>query len=196
MSTLETFRGQIWLRRCANFERRRFVPRAAVDEFATEANITNILRDCQTSSQHINELTHAVLDGACMIFLILVIIKEPTKIFNFVKHDQFRQRHDQLDSKLPFTAQQLRDILGKTIIAEEFLEIQWELAIPTFSRRSIPRVLHHDTILPVIEDEVKGRGGFGEIHRTRFHPSHLHVPGIRDDAVCSEYVGLKSIDLF
>jgi len=185
MSTLETLRRQTLSRRCANIERRRFVPCEAVDELATEADISDILRDCQTSTQHIDELAHAVLDGACMIFLVLVMIKEPTKIINFVKHDQFRQRHDRLDAKLPFPAQELWDILGRTPIAEEFLEIQWELAIPTFSRRSIPRVLQYDTVLPILEDEITGRGGFGEIHRTRFHPSHLHLAGIRDDAVCS-----------
>lgn len=194
MGTLEISRELIRSRRCANIESRRFIPCEVVHEIATETNISNILRECQTPSQTITELAQAVIDGACMIFLVLIWIKEPTKILKFVNHDQFRQKGDRLDSKLPFPAQELRDIIGNTSIADDFHEAQWELAIPTFSRRSIPRVLHDDIVLPILEDEVKGRGGFGEIHRTRFHRSHLHVAGISDDVVCFEDAGLKSTE--
>ena len=183
MSALETMKDLIRSQRRINTERRRFLPQDAVDKISTESNVCTVLKECQVSLYQVEELARNILQGARRIFMVLVLIDEPKAILRFVKYDQFRQGNDLLDSKLPLTDLELSDVLGETTLVEKFAEAQWELAIPTFTRRSIPRVLHDDTIIPIIDAEFKGRGGFGEVFKIRFHPSHVHIAGIRNETV-------------
>ena len=193
MSVLETMRALVRSERQINTERRRFLPQDAIEKICTENNVCKILKTCQISSDQVDELARSILEGARRIFMVLILIDAPEAILKFVKHDQFHQGIDQLDSKLPFSELELADLFGKTSLVGRFAEAQWELAIPTFTRRSIPRVLHDETILPILGTEFKGRGGFGEVTKIRFHPSHVHIAGIRNETVLHDALAEQDI---
>lgn len=188
MMDLKNVQNLIRSHRQTNADRHRFLPQDAVEKICTEANVNAILKDCEVPEYYVKELIRNILESVRRIFLVLVSIDTPTAISSVLQYDQFGQTADHLDSKLPFTAGELGQIFDEGALVEKFAEAQWELAIPTFTKRSIPRVLHGETILPILNVEFKGKGGFGEVSKIRFHPSHLRMSGIPNETVCQDVV--------
>ena len=79
--------------------------------------------------------------------------------------------HEQLDLRIPFAKGTLGFVLPKQVAVESF-DMQEDFTAPIFSRRIVPSHLHTKTILPIPEDSVIGKGGFGVVHEMLLHPSH------------------------
>jgi len=177
MSSLEE---QINRLRCKNSQSRFYVPQRALCSLMMRDVVQDTLWDCGLATYHLNETVETILKGECKIFAILVVLGKVPLISKFIEHDQFQ--NSQLNHKLPFSEAALESIIGKT----KFFKIQWEYAVPIFSKRSLHRSLHSDIILPFIKDEDVSKGGFGIVSEVALHASHQKLP-----LPCSEEVNLR-----
>lgn len=158
--------------RLKNSDGHYFVPNSTVITLVTTTSVRNTLKDCGVIVQSLDELVKTIIEGARTVFAVLVLIRQVQQASRFVRHDQFQSPLVHIDHKLPFSLENLNQILGLTT-AREFFERQWEFAAPIFSRRLLPRCLTGDTILPILETKPIGAGGFGEAHEISIHPDHL-----------------------
>ena len=140
-------------------------------QFLTEDAILEVLRETKIAVHHIEEFTHYIIEGARRTFGILILIRGPECISDFIRSDQFQSQSSQLDHKIPFRYETLETILPKDNVAD-FFETQWEFTAPVFARRVLPRLLEEDTVMPFLDDVIVGEGGFGVVHEIKLHPFH------------------------
>ena len=168
---MESLKHEIMSLRVRNPEFRYFIPHWSFYQLMSKKRIKEVLLTINTAAYSLEELITCILEGARRIFGILVLIQQPEYISSFIKNGPFQYQIAQLDHKIPFHYAQLETILPKKI-ASEFYERQWEMAAPVFAKGTLPRLLEDETILPFLEDQGIGEGGFGMIYKTRLHASH------------------------
>ena len=160
----------------------------------TKEALLEVFLDSKLAVYHLEELVHDVLEGARQIFGILILVRRPECISNFIRNDRFQYQLSHLDHKTPFQYEILGKILPKDI-ATDFYETQWEFTAPVFTRRVLPRFLEEDTVMPFLKDTIVGEGGFGVIHEIEIHPFHEKF-GITDvQTVCRTTLELPKIKL-
>lgn len=129
----------------------------------------DISKDCRLEAYHIDHAVDVVVRGAHKIFAILVIIRQTKYIRNFVESDHFKEA---LDHGLPFQEGALKSFFPTQVTAREFFEQQWHFTAPVFSDSVFHRVFSNKTIMPYLEEELLGSGGFGSVYRIKVSPSH------------------------
>lgn len=146
-----------------------FIPQRSLYRLLKRDVVSATLRQSGISVLHIDSLTDKILKGGQKVFTILVLLKgEESKIFDFVKRDQFSLLP--LDSRLPFSVDALATIVPD--IAQEFYETQWELLAPVFSKGVLHRELQDMIRLPYVRNKQIGRGGFGDVYEIELEPAH------------------------
>lgn len=181
---MECLEDKIHRLRKENIDCRYFIPHQAINEVMTAETVRDALTGFDIGLQHLDELVQSIVNGACGVFAILLLIGQCKYISDFVRNDQFAGEHSQLDSKIPFSLGKLETILPGPV-AIKFDEKQWELAAPVFSKRVIPRSLEQRTILPILKETCIGEGGFGVIYEITLHNAHQKFSPISGATVVS-----------
>lgn len=170
---MDALRDEIRALRCQNIERRHFIPQEALYTVLSLEKVRIVLKDQGIEKEQLEELAHNNTQGKRAIFGILVCIRIVPSMLRFVEIDHFQYQPSHLDHKLPFSKEDLRKLLPAPV-AKEFHEQQWEFIAPVFSRSTLPRYLEGDTILPFLQEEIVGQGGFGVIYKVVLHDNQQH----------------------
>ena len=168
---MDTLYSSISKIRRKNAECRYFVPSHLVREIMTSEIIRKVLLDSQIEVHHVSEAVEIIRNGACNVFAILVLIKQPGSIVSFIEDD--RMQRGPIDHRLPFELIKLKEMLDVTL-AQDFHDKQWEFTAPSFSGSSFKRILPDDFILPFLSDKYLNEGSFGAIHRVQVDSSYQH----------------------
>lgn len=135
-----------------------------------------INKDCRLESFHIDQAVDVVVHGAHRVFAILVHIRHTKSILQFIGGDNYQSSG--LDHRLPFEKGHLQAIFPAPTTADEFYERQWHFTAPIFCDSIITRILPPEIILPIIEEEPLGTGGFGDIYSIKIASSHQRFDGV------------------
>jgi hypothetical protein len=160
-----------------NFERRHFVPEAALHRLMTEKSIASTLKRLEIEKYYIPRLVKDIMGQAWKVFAILLVIRKGEAILTMFKHDSLQ--NSSLDGKLPYTIDTLEKIFKQSsgkMTAAKFFKEQWDFAIPYFSRSILPRDLENDIILPIMDQKFIGKGSFGMVWGIDIH-SDSHMLG-------------------
>ena len=141
-----------------------FIPQSLFYSVMTEHAIRGAL--VNWSSYQREEVVQKVFQCGKKIFGILLLLGHTALLSKFIEADQ-------LDTKLPFTAETLtHDVQLSNEEAEDFEERQWEFMAPTFCRGTLNRRLSDSAVLPFTQDKRIGKGAFGTVYETVLDPSH------------------------
>jgi len=160
-----------------NFERRYFVPDAAVSEVLSESTVRSVLKDLRVPAYEVADLTDGILRGARKCFAILVLIDRGEAISNFFRGDSLQQSRP--DDRLPYTSASLQRIFSenaKSPAVTDFFEKQWEFAVPIMRPSPIFRRLDTEAILPFLRQEPAGEGSMGTAWKIELHPQCHELP--------------------
>lgn len=133
-------------------------------------------KDCKLEPFHIDQAVNVVVHGAHRIFAILVYIRHTKSILQFIGVDNYQRSG--LDHRLPFEKGQLKVIFPASTTVDEFYERQWHFTAPIFCDSVITRILPPEIILPIIEEELLGAGGFGDVYSIKIASSHQRFDGV------------------
>ncbi|KAI4215894.1 MAG: hypothetical protein LQ351_001882 [Letrouitia transgressa] len=128
---------------------RYFAPSHRVREVLTIDNIRSALLHSGIEIHHVNEAIEIIKTSAWNVFAILILIKQPQNIVNFIQDD--RMQRGPIDHSLPFELSKLEELLDEQV-AHDFYDRQWEFTAPTFSGSVFTRVLPDDFVLPFLSD--------------------------------------------
>lgn len=148
---------------------RYFAPSHRVREVMTTDNIRSALLHSGIEIHHVNEAIEIIKTSAWNVFAILILIKQPQNIVNFIQDD--RMQRGPIDHSLPFELSKLEELLDEQV-AHDFYDRQWEFTAPTFSGSVFTRVLPDDFVLPFLSDVEVGEGSFGTVHRIQVEHSY------------------------
>lgn len=133
-------------------------------------------KNCRLEPFHIDQAVNVVVYGAHRIFAILVYIRHTKSILQFIGGDNYQRSG--LDHRLPFEKGQLQVIFPAPTTGDEFYERQWHFTAPIFYDSIITRILPPEIILPIIEEEPLGAGGFGDVYSIKIASSHQRFDGV------------------
>jgi hypothetical protein len=157
-----------------NVEGKHFVSGQLLRQLLTRDAIRDALLDQKYfAPYHVDQVIEAVLGGAHKTFAILVLIKQPRCIRKFIEHDQYHSSG--LDHGLPFDKEKLSQMLSSRKSAVAFGETQWGFIAPTFCESVFTRTLPSTTVLPFLQEEKLGCGGFGEVYMIKIASSHQRL---------------------
>jgi hypothetical protein len=156
-----------------NHDLKRFIPHQALKWAITLEQIRTELKDNGVEPTSLDEMANTIFSKAIKIFAILVLIGEPKLIARFLNNYGYFE--EELDGRLPFDDPDLERLLGNSDSVNHFREKQWEFVAPVFSGGILPRTLREEVILPFIENEPIGRGGFGDVFKIKIHPAHQTI---------------------
>lgn len=120
-------------------------------------------------------ITAVILDKTPKIFSILVQVRQPELIVNFL----YRKEHD---SRLPLAPEALRDI-SPALNDTKFAKYQEEYLAPIFSRGDLHHELSPGSVLPFMEDEYLNAGGFGKVFAVVLDHQHHEIGHATDTGV-------------
>jgi hypothetical protein len=159
-----------------------FVSDDDLRDVLTEDAVRKALRDRETTTDcklepfHIDQAVNVVVHGAHRIFAILVHIRHTKSILQFIEGDNYQSSG--LDHRLPFEKGQLHAIFPAPTTVDEFYERQWHFTAPIFCDSIVTRILPPEIILPIIEEESLGAGGFGEVYSIKIASSHQRFDSV------------------
>lgn len=172
--------GTLWaqFRRASirNIDAKDFIPDSKLVQILKQAdsNLEQCLMEANIDPLEYEEILSVIRNGGQKVFTILVLMQgHPVKlILNFMRGDQMLQ--SVLDAKLPFSIEELEDILKDDLLASDFDERQWKVLSPLFRFDRTHRELKHQTILPFIDVKKlkNGEGGCGTVTKVTLHADH------------------------
>ena len=169
---MDALRDEIKVLRCQNIERRHFIPQEALYAILGLENIRTVLKDQGIEKEQLEELAQNITHGKRPIFGILVCIRKFRSILKFVKIDHFQYQPSHLDHKLPFEKEDLGKLLPPPL-QRSFMSSNGSSS-PVSSKSTLPRYLEDDTVLPFLQEEVIGQGGFGVVYKVLLHETQQH----------------------
>ena len=156
-----------------NFERKSFVPYDSLRQLLVESRVKRIVRVLSDEDKiqfyQQSDIIARVLDNGLRLFAILLSLSRPETVLNFLETDHFA--HIQLDSRLPISRHTLETVLQDEKLRNRVFNRQWKFLAPFLRADQTHRELHSFTILPFVECEHVGGGGFGEVHKMVLHAS-------------------------
>ncbi|CAG8950089.1 hypothetical protein HYFRA_00008323 [Hymenoscyphus fraxineus] len=148
--------------RCAGDDK-FFYPLSEVEELLT----TNQIKACMSSIPVLSGNDRDLFRYATIVretnvktFAILLLNGHSKHILEFL----FRR---EADSRIPHTEEGL-DFLPP-LIARAFVERQWQFHPVIFGKGDIHRELQKPEILPFLEEEIVGQGGFGKVWKVKLY---------------------------
>ncbi|KAI8711014.1 Protein kinase domain-containing protein [Fusarium sp. LHS14.1] len=204
----------------SRFDRLGFIPRGHVERVVNEQAVMHELKlkDCLHPDAREGGIQHRaneIIKRYKKIFAILLLVQEAGSIVDFLKDGisdndlPFRRRESHIpiqswglyprEGNLPLNAFEK----WSTAKRQEFLEWQWVILAPFFSRKKDGKpmisMLPDEAHLPFVRtvDVDNFGGGFGSISRIFIHPDHhdLKDPGNRPFAIklsLAKYEDLKA----
>ncbi|KAF2812458.1 kinase-like protein [Mytilinidion resinicola] len=146
--------------RCAR-ERKHFYPLSEITELLTFDQICASLRSNWKNERDVARFASLIHETNLKTFAILLLNRDDAHIVEFL----FRR---ETDSKIPYSDDGLYFL--PPLVAREFLERQWEFHPVIFEKGDIHRKVREEEILPILEEEKAGEGGFGTVWRVKLHP--------------------------
>ena len=161
---------------------RQYIPYFAFKMIITHKNIMDVVWNIHEIPAYQRDfITARILDKTPKIFSILVQVRQPELIVNFL----YRKEHD---SRLPLAPEALREIvpaLDDTKFYTKFAKYQEEYLAPIFSRGDLHHEISPGSVLPFEEDEYLNAGGFGKVFAVVLDHQH-HEIGHATDTKVSE----------
>ncbi|KAA8895937.1 kinase-like domain-containing protein [Sphaerosporella brunnea] len=163
-------------------QERFFIPDKCLEELITTDAVRNLLSDAQFRLDFYkrDELVKLIAEGGKKTLAILVLIQREKAILRFLEADQLQGQS--LDSKLPLEQVKVGAILGDLTAAQDFCRIQWEFLVPIIRKdRSHRDFEHPETILPFLQCEKLGGGGFGDVFKVTLHQLHQQLVDLNSE---------------
>ena len=120
-------------------------------------NVFDIPRHKQESTAHI------IREDALKVFSILVDLNWPQKLSSFIESDV-------LDSSLPLDEQSLKSLVPQAWAS--FKALQWDYLAYRFRKGQYQIKLRQELVLPFIDQEPLGSGGYSTVYKVTIHPAH------------------------
>ena len=142
-----------------------------------KSTITASLKSLSIRSYELLDLSNSILLGARKCFAILILIGCEEAIADFFRRDSLLQSRP--DDRLPYSSEALQQIFaedGNGLRVADFLEKQWEFAIPIMHKNMIFRELDTEVILPFLGKHKAGRGSMGTAWEIELHPQCHQLP--------------------
>lgn len=140
----------------------QFLVETDIDELLTAPRIKECIQESGIDPVKQDECFDRIYTSGHKVFAVLVLIRRVSLLPNFVQTDQMN-KEPALDSKLPFSLEDLTLKFGDKGAAMEFEDQQWRVAIPFLRQDLAYRTFHQKTILPFTKKESLVSGGFGEV---------------------------------
>lgn len=167
MALLSSIRYQLQgLRTCsADPGLKTFVPEGRLEDVFTIDKVIQALGETVFNIPvHKRETTaRIVLNEASKVFAILLELHSEQSLISFIENDI-------LDSRLPLDEVALQHIIPKAV--KGFQCLQYEYLAYQFRRGQYHKRLSEAQILPYIQQEKIGGGGFSTVYKIRVHSSH------------------------
>lgn len=149
----------------------------------SENRVAGLIRDLSEKGEleiwQQREIIDIIVNNGLRVFATLLSFSRPELILNFKETDHFA--HSQLDSRLPLSKESLGLILRDEKPSAKFYKHQWKFLAPLFRADQSHRQLENNVVLPFINSERLGEGGFGEVHKMTIDASYQGlVPGARN----------------
>lgn len=155
---------------------RRYIPYFAFKTIITHENILDVVRDIREIPAYRRDfITAVILEKTPKIFSILVLLRLPKLIVNFL----YRREHD---SRLPLAPEALKGIASDLNLTR-FAKYQEEFLAPIFSRGDLHYELSPGSVLPFQEDKYLNAGGFGKVFAVVLDHQHHEIGHATDDEV-------------
>jgi len=168
---MDNLRRSLLQRRRKNAANHSFTPSHLVREVMEAEVVREALLVTKMQPYEIDEAVTIIPTSAWNVFAILIMMKEPQYILNFIKAD--RLQRSTIDDKLPFDRDVLEKALEDPIRAEEFYDTQWGFSAPLFSGSIFTRILPDEFVLPFLKDDDElGEGSFGKVYKIQAEHSY------------------------
>ena len=154
-----------------------FVPEGYLREIVTVNDIVSVVSDSVFEiPQHKRESTaDAVFEDFLKVFSILVDINSPQKLSSFIESDV-------LDQRLPLDEGLLKTLLPQAWA--NFKALQWEHLAYRFRKGQYQIKLGPERVLPFVDQEDLGRGGYSTVYKVTIHPTHQALVPEAKQQVC------------
>ena len=174
---MEIMRDTLHQASLENARGEEFIPRNRIYASMNERSVKKVLLERNVRRQDISDLVNIVLHKALRTFAILVCIRRPELLLEFVYNDQLQS--SDLDHQLPYEIEKLQNILSDSVapkyLWKEFYTEQWRFTAPVFDGSIFKRVLHRKSRLPYLIDQPideEQEGAYGRISQVEIEPSH------------------------
>ena len=147
-----------------------FLPEGSLDRILCRENISESLSDpsFQIQLPKFESTVDLVFKERKKVFAILVETGLECTLVEFIEH----RISDRL---LPASEEQLKPVLAESTDRHLFTERQWNYLALEFSRGPYVQQLSADHVLPYVEQEQIGSGGFSRVYKVRVHPAHQTI---------------------
>ncbi|KAF2726573.1 hypothetical protein EJ04DRAFT_582591 [Polyplosphaeria fusca] len=152
-----------------SYDRKTFIPFSVLKDVFTKEAISSLMRQASIELFYHNEIIRTVLSCALRLFAILVVIGETKSIQKFIEADHTTQ--PDLDSKLPFDDETLKEIWSESDERKVFIRKQWMFLSPYIEADQAHRRLSDRAVLPFTAKEKIGAGGYGNVYKVRLAAS-------------------------
>ena len=156
-----------------NTKGQSFIPHGKLRDIMRPDMIKATLKESNITPFYAESALKAVITGGRKLFAVLVLMRRPELITNFIKGDNFQPV--QLDHQLPLDTQTLKTLLKDNTAVTEFDQRQWELTAPVFTASIPERHLPKKIILPFLHDEKIGGGSYSSVYEIRIEASHQRL---------------------
>jgi hypothetical protein len=173
--------------------RRRFYPTEALRRIFTITNVRRILaHECDNCSMHLANIQTAhpsqyaaerILrtDATLNVFALLVILRHPLLVGIFLTtYDLTSLPLPRYFSPYDLNDRQFRHLpyRAREQLASNFEEQKWQFSVPKFTDGTFESY-QEGTILPYVDEEPIGRGGFGSVFKVWVHPNYCTLSPVQ-----------------
>ena len=147
---------------------RDFIPDGSLQRILTAEDVFAVLADpaFQVPSHKIESTAQIVISEGRIIFALLLNLSLERELGRFIEDDC-------LDQALPLSKSRLEDVIPQA--AGEFAKRQWSYRAYQFRKGQYHRKIKDEEILPYIEQERIGGGGFSTVYKVLIHPGYQNV---------------------
>ena len=178
---LDTLRRELQNARrpAAGSNSKKFVPEGYLRQHLTLNDITSLLSDTVFDiPQHKQQSTALIVyEEALKILSILVDLNWQQKLSSFIEDNV-------LDLRLPLDESLLRSLIPEAWI--NFKTLQWEYLAYRFRKGQYRIKLQEELILPYVEQEPLGKGGFSTVSKVLIHSAHQNLLPDVNRQVCPD----------
>jgi hypothetical protein len=166
---MEVLRKELSTIRQKNTTNHYFTPSNLVLDKLKPELVRQSLLDCAVEQHQIDEAVKVIIEGAWNVYAILIMIRQPRHILDFIKEDHLQR--STIDNKLPLDLEKLTKLLQDPVIATDFYDGQWGFTAPLFSKSVFTRSLPKEFVLPFLTDVKIGQGSFGTVYKIQMERS-------------------------
>lgn len=154
-----------------------FVPEGYLRENVTVNDIVSIISDevFEVPQHKRGSTADAIFEDFLKVFSILIDINSPQKLSSFIESDV-------LDQRLPLDEELLKTLLPQAWA--NFKSLQWEYLAYRFRKGQYQIKLGPERVLPFVDQEDLGSGGYSTVYKVTIHPTHQALIPEAKNQVC------------